>query len=172
MIQIPELDMSVPHGHKVGAVLGEGHARHFTRHLVGCYDHVFLQEDKSTTHVNITVALRGAGCGLKKTKYLPRPDVDHHVVLVSHTDDVFAVGGEGHTRDAILVLLELGHLPSRCHVPQSHGRQVTALVKKKREGCVDEEEQVRVNSSIITGEGPFFCVSPFFESTGAAGCKQ
>lgn len=61
--------------------------------------------------------------------YLPRPDVDHHVVLVSHADDVFAVGGERHAGDAVFVRLELGHLSSFRHVPQPHRREVTALVE-------------------------------------------
>lgn len=60
--------------------------------------------------------------------YLPRPDVDQHVVLVSHADDVFAVGGERHAGDAVFVRLELGHLSSFHHVPQTHRRKVTALV--------------------------------------------
>lgn len=50
VIQIPELDMSVAHGYKVGAVLRERHACHLTGHLVGCYHNVFLRESKSTIH--------------------------------------------------------------------------------------------------------------------------
>ena len=122
VIQIPELDMSAPHSYKVGAVLREGHTRHLTGHLIGCHNNILLQESKSTTHVNNTAEVRGAGCGLnlQGDRYLPGPDVDHHVMLVSHTDDVFAVGGESHTGDAIFVLLELCHLSAFCHIPQSH----------------------------------------------------
>lgn len=45
MVQIPKLDMSVPNCDKVGAVLGERHARHLTGHLVGSHHYVFLQRD-------------------------------------------------------------------------------------------------------------------------------
>lgn len=48
-------------------------------------------------------------------------------MLVSHADDVFAVGGERHAGDAVFVRLELGNLPSFRHVPQPHRRKVTAL---------------------------------------------
>lgn len=43
VVQIPELDVSVSHCDKVGAVLGERHARHLTGHLVGSYDDIFLE---------------------------------------------------------------------------------------------------------------------------------
>lgn len=62
----------------------------------------------------------GTTASASSETYLPRPDVDHHVMLVSHTDNVFAVGGESHAGDAIFVRLELRHLPSFGHVPQSH----------------------------------------------------
>ena len=138
VIQIPELDVSVPRSHKVGAVLRERHTRHFTRHLVGCDNDVFLQENTHTT-IHVTVTQMGGGAGyeiIRSVKYLPRPHVHHHVMLVSHADDVFTVGGEGHARDAIFVLLELGHLSSLGHVPQSHCREVTTL-GKWRGMCVD-----------------------------------
>lgn len=48
VIQVPELDVSVPHGHKVGAVLREGHARHLAGHLVGRHDYIFLQDNNKT----------------------------------------------------------------------------------------------------------------------------
>lgn len=48
VVQVPELDVSVPHGHKVGAVLREGHARHLAGHLVGRHDYIFLQENNKT----------------------------------------------------------------------------------------------------------------------------
>lgn len=50
MVQIPKLDMSVPHCDKVGAVLRERHARHLTGHLVGSHHDIFLQES-ATKHV-------------------------------------------------------------------------------------------------------------------------
>lgn len=49
MVQIPKLDMSVPHCDKVGAVLRERHTGHLTGHLVGSHHYVFLQEN--TIHV-------------------------------------------------------------------------------------------------------------------------
>lgn len=76
---------------------------------------------------------------------LPRPDVNHHVMLVSHADDVFVVGREGHTGDAIFVLLELRHMPALCNVPQSHRWQVAALMERKDRRRVRQDE-VRGNS--------------------------
>lgn len=42
MVQVPELDMPVAGSNKVGAVVREGDGGHFTGHLIGCYDDVFL----------------------------------------------------------------------------------------------------------------------------------
>lgn len=52
--------------------------------------------------------------------HLPGPDIDDHVVLVAHADDVLAVGGEGHASHAVLVLLELGNLRPLRRVPYPH----------------------------------------------------
>lgn len=77
--------------------------------------------------------------------YFPRPDVDDHVMLVSHTDNVFAVGRESHAGDAIFVRLELRHLSSFCHIPQSDRRKVTALLERK-EGCAGVQTEFKGNS--------------------------
>lgn len=59
--------------------------------------------------------------------YLPVPDVDHHVVLVTHADDVFPVGRKRHTGDAIFVLLQLGDLKMLRNIPDANRWHVTAL---------------------------------------------
>lgn len=59
--------------------------------------------------------------------YLPRPYADNHVMLVSHADDVFVVGGKSHACDGIFVRLELRHLLPFHHVPHPHCWKVTAL---------------------------------------------
>lgn len=69
---------------------------------------------------------------LRSDSHLPRPDVDHHVMLVSHADDVFAAGRKNHAGDAVFVLLELGHLTPLCHIPQPHRRQVSTLRREER----------------------------------------
>lgn len=46
MIQVPELDVAVAGSNKVGAVVREGDGRHFTGHLIGCNDDVFLVNTK------------------------------------------------------------------------------------------------------------------------------
>lgn len=48
VVQIPELDMSVPHSDKVGAVLRERHTCHLTGHLVGSHNYIFLQENNTS----------------------------------------------------------------------------------------------------------------------------
>lgn len=53
MVQVPKLDMSVPHCDKIGAVLRKRHTRHLTRHLVGRHNHIFLRES-TTMHTQIT----------------------------------------------------------------------------------------------------------------------
>lgn len=55
-------------------------------------------------------------------------------MLISYTDYVFAIGGESHTGDTVLVLLELGHLLPLCYVPYSHRWQVTTLMKNNGKG--------------------------------------
>lgn len=79
-------------------------------------------EKHQCSHGATSALARGTECGpkLQSETYFPRPDVDHHVMLVSHADNVLAVWGESHTGDAIFVFLELRHLSSFCHVPQSH----------------------------------------------------
>lgn len=42
MVQVPELDVAIASGHKVGAVVGEGDGRHLAGHLVGSDHHVLL----------------------------------------------------------------------------------------------------------------------------------
>lgn len=49
--------------------------------------------------------------------YLPGPDTDDHVVLVAHAHHVFAIGGEGHARDAEVVHAQLADLLPLRHVP-------------------------------------------------------
>lgn len=129
MFQIPELHMSVPHCDEVAAVLREGHTRHLTGHLVSSHHHVLLQEKVHNQKVlqkeNYNFSLQKRGGVIRR--YLPGPHTDNHVVLVSHTDDVFAVGGERHTRDAVFVPLELRHLTSLRNVPHSDCWEVAAL---------------------------------------------
>lgn len=74
------------------------------------------------SHCATSALARGPDCRLKlqNETYFPSPDIDHHVMLVSHADNVLAVGGEGHTGDTIFVFLEFRHLSPFCHVPQSH----------------------------------------------------
>lgn len=42
MVQVPELDVTIAGGYKVGAVVGEGDGRHLAGHLVGSYHHILL----------------------------------------------------------------------------------------------------------------------------------
>lgn len=83
--------------------------------------------------------------GQRLLAYLPCPDVDHHVMLVTHADDVFTVGREGHTGYAILMFLQLCHLPKLTHLPNTHRRQVTRLggSARTREGKIDGEKGER-----------------------------
>ena len=82
--------------------------------------------------------------GQRLLAYLPCPDVDHHVVLVTHADNVFTVGREGHTGYAILMFLQLRHLPKLTHLPHTHRRQVTRLggggSARTREGEIEGEK--------------------------------
>lgn len=48
MIQVPELDVSVPSGDEVGAVVREGHGGHLAGHLVGSDQDVLLRTDGKT----------------------------------------------------------------------------------------------------------------------------
>lgn len=63
-------------------------------------------------------------------QYLPGPDVDDHVVLVTHADDILAVGGEGHAGHPVLVLLELADLAALQHGPDPHGGHMPTLTGK------------------------------------------
>lgn len=49
VVQVPELDVPVPDGYKVGAVLRERHTCHLTGHLVCSHYYILLQENKKTT---------------------------------------------------------------------------------------------------------------------------
>lgn len=130
MVQIPELDVSVPNSHKVGPVLREGDGRHLTGHLVSRHHHIHLQENH--TRVELRSESSDRYLHFCVSTHLPGPDVDHHVVLVSHADDVLAVGRKRHAGDAVFVLLELCHVPPLRHVPQPHGGHVTALIQNTR----------------------------------------
>lgn len=46
VIQVPELDMSVAGGDKVGAVVGEGDGRHLAGDLIGSDQDVFLRDKR------------------------------------------------------------------------------------------------------------------------------
>lgn len=76
---------------------------------------------------------------LESLVYLPVPDIDHHVVLVAHTDDVFSVGRKRHTGNSIFMFLQLGHLQALRHVPDPHRRHVAALTEEEEE---EEEDQM------------------------------
>lgn len=65
--------------------------------------------------------------------HLPGPDVDDHVMLVTHTDNVFAVGGESDARHAVLMFLQLGHLRPLRHIPDPHRRHMTTLNTEKEQ---------------------------------------
>lgn len=59
--------------------------------------------------------------------HLPGPDVDDHVVLVAHGDNVLGARGKGHASHTILMLLQLCHLATLSHVPNPHCWHVPTL---------------------------------------------
>lgn len=124
MIQVPELDMAVAGGDKVGAVVGEGDGRHLTGDLIGSDQDVFLGKQALLSRPGESKSAPGLEEGLPN---LPVPHVDHHVVLVSHADDVFPIGGERHAGHAVFMLQQLADLQTLRHVPDPHRRHVTAL---------------------------------------------
>lgn len=131
MIQVPELDMAVAGGDEVGAVVGEGDGRHLTGDLIGSNQDVFLR-NKRYCQGRGAEGRTGTRSGLEEgLPNLPVPHVDHHVVLVSHTDDVFPIRRERHAGDAVFVLQQLADLHTLRHIPDPHRRHVPALGSKR-----------------------------------------
>lgn len=170
VIQIPELDMSVSHSYKVGAVLGERHTRHLTGYLVGCYNNIFLQENKINYKCkNYSHGKRSwlwAKTPEGQVPSTPRRWPTCHVGF-PRWQCICCWGRKPHMRRHICAA---GAPPPVFALPRS---TVSPLVgdRSGEKGRRDvEEEKVRVNSWLSLKKGLIFWYL-FFKSTGA-GYKQ